>query len=77
MTIIGVLAEHKRGWQDPAMLRRGLSLVAFVLGAVSGALLVLNAGVAATLSAGLAIIIAVSIAAHLTSRTSADWSAPR
>jgi uncharacterized membrane protein YoaK (UPF0700 family) len=77
MTITGVLAEHKRGWRDPAMLRRGFSVVAFALGAVCGGLLVVNAGVAAALSVGLAIIVGVSIAAHQSSRTSAGWSAPR
>jgi uncharacterized membrane protein YoaK (UPF0700 family) len=77
LTITGVLADRKRGWRDPAMMRRGLSVLAFAVGAVAGALLVLNVGVAAALSAGLAIIIGVSIAAHLASRTSAAWSAPR
>ncbi len=77
MTITGVLTERKRGWHDTAMLRRGLSVVAFALGAVSGGLLILDVGVAAALSAGLAIIIGVLVAAHLTSRTSAAWSAPR
>lgn len=77
MTIIGALTERKPSWRDPAMLRRGLSVLAFALGAVSGALLVLNVGLAAALSVGLVIIIGVSIAAHLSSRTSASWSAPR
>jgi uncharacterized membrane protein YoaK (UPF0700 family) len=77
MTITGVLTERKRGWHDLAMVRRGLSVVAFAVGAVSGALLILNLGVAAALSVGLAIIVGVAIAAHLTSRTSASWSAPR
>ncbi len=77
MTITGVLTERRRGWRDPAMLRRGLSVVAFALGAVSSALLVLNVGMAAALAAGLAIIIGVLLAAHLTSRTSAAWAAPR
>lgn len=77
MTITSVLAEHRRGWRDPAMLRRGSSVVAFALGAVCGGLLVVNAGVAAALSVGLAIIVGVSIAAHRSSRTSAGWSTPR
>jgi uncharacterized membrane protein YoaK (UPF0700 family) len=77
MTITGALAERKRGWHDLAMLRRGLSVVAFALGAVSGGLLVVNLGVAAALSVGLAVIIGVWIAAHRSSRTSAGWSAPR
>jgi uncharacterized membrane protein YoaK (UPF0700 family) len=76
MTITGVLTERKRGWRDPAMMRRGLSLVAFAVGALSGALLILNVGVAAALLFGLAIIIATTIAAHRVSRTSTNWSAP-
>jgi uncharacterized membrane protein YoaK (UPF0700 family) len=36
MTITGVITERKRGWHDPAMLRRGLSLVAFAFGALWG-----------------------------------------
>jgi uncharacterized membrane protein YoaK (UPF0700 family) len=76
MTITGVLTERKRGWHDPAMVRRGLCLVAFAIGAPSGALLVLYVGVAAALSFGLAIIIATTIAAHLVSRTAASWAAP-
>ena len=59
------------------MLRRGLSLLAFALGALSSALLILNVGVTAALLLGLAIIVAVAIAAHLASRTSASWAAPR
>jgi uncharacterized membrane protein YoaK (UPF0700 family) len=77
MTITGVLTERKRGWHDPAMLRRGLSLVAFAFGALSGALLILNVSVTAALSFGLAIIIGTTIAAHRVSRSSTSWSAPR
>jgi|SRR5947209_4359501 len=62
---------------DPAMLRCGLSLVAFAVGALSGALLILNVGVATALLFGLAIIVAVTLAAHLVSRTATSWSAPR
>jgi hypothetical protein len=77
MTIIGVLTERKRGWRDPAMLRRCLSLVAFALGALSGALLILNVGVSAALLFGLGIIIAMTIAAQRVSHSSAGWAAPR
>ncbi len=77
MTITGVLTERKRGWHEPAMLRRWLSLVAFAMGALSGALLVLYVGVAAALLFGLGIIIATTIAAHLVSRTTTSWAAPR
>ena len=77
MTITGVLTEHERGWHDAARLRRGLSLVAFAVGGLSGALLILNVGIAAALSFGLAIIIGTTIAAHRVSRTPTSWSAPR
>jgi uncharacterized membrane protein YoaK (UPF0700 family) len=76
MTITGAVLEHQRGWRDPAMLRRGLALLALSLGALSGALLVLNVGVAAALSFGLAIMLGTAIGAHLASRTPAPWSAP-
>jgi hypothetical protein len=41
------------------------------------ALLVVDVGIAAALSVGLAIIVAVAVAAHVVSRTSTSWSAPR
>ncbi len=74
MTIIGVLAEHRGGWTDPKLLRRGAALVAFTVGALSGGLLILNVGVTAALALGLGIIVAVTIASDLVSRTSAGWS---
>jgi uncharacterized membrane protein YoaK (UPF0700 family) len=77
MTITGALTEHGHGWTEPAMLRRGLALLAFAVGALSGALLILNLGVAAALSFGLAIIIATTIAAHRVSRAATGRSAPR
>lgn len=75
MTVIGVLTERR--WDDPATVRRILSVVAFVFGALSGALLILYVGVSVALSFGLGIIVAVAIAAHWVSRTQTDWSAPR
>jgi uncharacterized membrane protein YoaK (UPF0700 family) len=77
MTITGALTEHGGGWNDPRLVRRGLAIVAFTTGALTGALLILDVGVAVALSLGLGIIIAVAVAAHLLSRTSTDWSAPR
>jgi len=77
MTLTGVITDRKRGWHDPAMLRRGLSLVAFAVGALSGALLILYVGTSAALLLGLAIIVATTIAAHRVSRTPASWAAPR
>ncbi len=77
MTITGALTERRSGWSDPKLLRRGLALLAFAAGATSGTVLILNLGVVAALLFGLGIIVAVAIAAHLVSRTSASWSAPR
>lgn len=77
MTITSALTERGIGWRHPKMLRRVLALVAFAVGALSGALLILNVGVTAALSFGLGIIVAVAIGAHLVSRTSASWSEPR
>jgi uncharacterized membrane protein YoaK (UPF0700 family) len=77
MTITGALTDRASGWTDPKLLRRGLALLAFAIGATSGALLILNVGVAAALSLGLGIIVAVAIAAQMVSGTSASWSAPR
>jgi uncharacterized membrane protein YoaK (UPF0700 family) len=74
MTLIGALTERGSGWDDPAVVRRGLGLVAFALGALFGALLIRHVGVAAALSFGLAIIVASTVAAHHLSRTSASWS---
>jgi hypothetical protein len=77
MTIIGALTERGSGWGDPKMWRRGLTLVAFAVGALSGALLILNVGLVAVLLFGYGILVAVAISAHLVSRTSTSWSAPR
>jgi uncharacterized membrane protein YoaK (UPF0700 family) len=77
MTITGALTERTSGWKDTKMLRRGLTLLAFALGALSAALLILNVGLVAALLFGLVILAAVAIAAHLLSRTSPSWSAPR
>jgi uncharacterized membrane protein YoaK (UPF0700 family) len=77
MTITSVLTERESGWRDPKILRRLLSLVAFTVGALSGALLILNVGVTAALLFGLGIIIATTIAAHAVSRTSSSWTTQR
>lgn len=76
LTITGVLTEHDLGPFHPAMVRRGLALIAFAIGAVGGALLVLNFGLTAGLAAGLVVIVAVAIAAHLTSNAVGDWTSP-
>jgi hypothetical protein len=59
------------------MLRRGMTVISFAVGALSSALLILNVGIAAGFGFGVAIIVGVAIAAHLVSRTEAGWTAPR
>ena len=59
------------------MIRRGLTLITFAVGALSSALLILKVGLEAALGFGFAIIVAVAIAAYLVSRTEAGWTAPR
>lgn len=76
MTITAVLTEHGGGWRDPKLWRRGLAVGAFLLGALLGAVIILSLGVIVALIFGLSIIAGVAIAAHLLSRTSAEWAAP-
>ncbi len=78
LLMTGALIEHKRGLKDPVMLRRLLAISAFLLGIVVGGLLVRHVSVAASLSVGLAIVVGVTIAAHLVSRDdAAAWAIRR
>jgi len=53
--------------------RRGLAVAAMLLGALVGAVLVLNVAIAAAFAVAGAIVLAVAIAAHLLSGTQAPW----
>jgi uncharacterized membrane protein YoaK (UPF0700 family) len=77
MTITGALSERASGWRDPTLLRRGLAVVCFAVGAVSGGLLVLNVSLAVALGLGLCILVFVAIASHRVSGSRTSWSAPR
>lgn len=77
LTITGALIERGSGWREPAMLRRGLAFVAFAVGVLSGALLVLYVAVEAALALGLGIMIVTAVATHVLSGTEASWAAPR
>ena len=77
MTITSVLTEHSTGFRDTRVLRRFLTLICFAVGALTGAFLILDVGIGAVIAFGLAIIIGVTIAAHLASHAEADWTAPR
>jgi uncharacterized membrane protein YoaK (UPF0700 family) len=77
LTITGALTERGLGPFHPAVLRRAIAVLAFAVGAISGGLLVVDVSLSAALGLGLAIILAVTIAAHLASRSSADWATAR
>jgi uncharacterized membrane protein YoaK (UPF0700 family) len=77
LTITGALTERGRGRRDPAVLRRGLAVVAFVTGVVAGGVLTRLVTVGAALTLGLCIILAVGVATHFLSRTRAPWSRPK
>lgn len=77
LTTIGVLTEHGGGRHDPVLLRRGLALLAFVVGVVAGGLLTHLVAPGAALTLGLAIIVAVGVGSHVVSRDEAPWAAPR
>jgi uncharacterized membrane protein YoaK (UPF0700 family) len=78
LVITGALIDRGRGWSDPAVLRRVLAIVAFLIGVTAGGLLVRHVSVTASLSLGLAIIVAVAVAAHLASRDGeAAWAVSR
>jgi uncharacterized membrane protein YoaK (UPF0700 family) len=75
-TLVGGLTEYGSGWTDPTVLRRALSLLAFAVGVLIGALFVIYVSLTAALAFGLGIIFFVTIAAHWVSRSEASWSAP-
>lgn len=77
LTTVGVLTERGGGRHDPMLIRRGLALLAFVVGVLAGGTLAAYVAPGAALAFGLAIIIAVGLGSHRVSRDEAGWSAPR
>jgi uncharacterized membrane protein YoaK (UPF0700 family) len=77
LTTVGVLTERGGGPHDPTLIRRGLALLAFVVGVLAGGALAAYVAPGAALTFGLAIIVAVGLASHRVSRDEAAWSAPR
>jgi uncharacterized membrane protein YoaK (UPF0700 family) len=70
------LASDARG-NTVLTLRRIAAVAAMALGALAGALLVLNASVVAALAAALALACIVALAAHLASGPEAAWARPQ
>lgn len=76
-TLTGALIERGKGWDDPAVWRRVLAMIAFAAGAMIGALLIRLVAMGAATSLSLAIIVAAGIAAHAVSKNPASWASPR
>jgi uncharacterized membrane protein YoaK (UPF0700 family) len=73
-TITGLASEvGVVGGSGSKLGRRALALVAMLLGALSGGLLVLHVAVAAALAVAGAIVLAVGLAIHVLSRQDAVW----
>jgi len=77
LTITGALTERGRNRYDPAVLRRGLAVLAFTTGVIAGGLLARLVSVGAALTLGLCIILAVGVTTHFLSRTRPSWSRPK
>jgi uncharacterized membrane protein YoaK (UPF0700 family) len=72
MTLTGIAADTRNG--DPNVLgRRVLAVLAMLLGAVSGALLVLRENPSSALALAVFLMAGVLFASTLTARTSAEW----
>jgi uncharacterized membrane protein YoaK (UPF0700 family) len=79
-TLTGIATElglvGRPGGIGPTFLRRLVSVAAMLLGALAGGLLVLHVSVAAALVLATVLVLAVSLTAHLLSRSPAPWDAP-
>lgn len=77
MTLTGVAADSSLiGGQGSQLARRTLSIATMVLGALIGALLVLNVSDAAPLGAAAVVIALAAVTAHRVSRTPGPWTEP-
>jgi uncharacterized membrane protein YoaK (UPF0700 family) len=75
MALTGIAADARlAGGRGPAIARRSLSVAAMLLGALAGALLMLNVDNAAPLAAAAALIAGTAAAAHLVSREPGAWT---
>ena len=75
MALTGIAADARVvGGRGGGAARRGLSVVAMLLGALAGALLILNVDNAAPLAVAAALIGATAIAAHVVSHVPGAWA---
>jgi uncharacterized membrane protein YoaK (UPF0700 family) len=76
MTLTGFLADSTlAGGTSPHPTRRLLVVLALFVGALTGTLIVLHAGLAAALAVGLALILTTAVAAYLLSSSLEPWTA--
>ena len=73
MTLTGIAADVRGARPSPAFTRRVLAVVTMFLGAVIGAVLVLQADTTAALAGATAVLAAVAAAAVRTTRRSGAW----
>lgn len=74
-TLTGLASEARQAGSSGSQLgRRLLAVAAMLLGALSGALLVLDVSIAAALLPACAVVLAVALAVHLLSRADAAWA---
>jgi uncharacterized membrane protein YoaK (UPF0700 family) len=76
-TLTGLASEAGLvGGPGSKLGRRAIAVVAMLIGALSGALLVLNVSIASALAVALALVLAVGLAIQLASRSEAAWTHP-
>ena len=76
MTLTGIAADlRRREWR--VAFRRLLAVLAMLVGALGGALLVLHVSVTVALAAAAAMIAVVSVGAAVSSRPPAGWQTPK
>ena len=72
MTLTGLAADARRGF-NPTSLRRLLAVITMLVGAIVGALLVLDVSTAAGLGAATAVLLAVVLATSALARGDKSW----
>jgi uncharacterized membrane protein YoaK (UPF0700 family) len=76
MTLTGIAADVSSGNHTPAAVRRVAALLAMLVGAVVGALVVLHQGRTAGLAVALALVALTAAAAVISARGSKAWHSP-
>lgn len=76
-TLTGLASEATLvGGEGAKLGRRTIAIAAMLIGALLGALLVLNVSVASAIAVALGLVLIVGFAVHLASRSDAPWTRP-